>query len=151
MKNFMKLIAVAVVATAATAGAQGAAKGEMAGSKTSKTSKTAEKSTGYKKDLPDSLIRDAKVTEAAASVTALAKVPNGKISSVEIERENGKLIYSYDIKVPGKKGIEEVNIDAMTGATVGGVEHEKPATEKKEAAAEAKEKKMAPKAKKPPV
>ena len=87
-----------------------------------------------------SLRKEAKIAEADARKTALAAVPGGKVQSHELERENGKLIYSYDIKVAGKSGIEEVNVDAMTGAIVAH-EHEdakKEATEKK---AEAKEKK----------
>jgi len=45
------------------------------------------------------------------------------------------------MKTPGRSGIDEVNVDAMTGKVVG-VSHESPATEKKEAAAEAKAKEM---------
>jgi hypothetical protein len=92
----------------------------------------------YKKDLPDSLVKHAKVTESEAAATAQKRVPKGKIKSVEIERENKKLIYSYDFETPGKSGIDEVNVDAMTGKVIGGVQHETPATEKKEAAEEAK-------------
>jgi uncharacterized membrane protein YkoI len=149
MNGFTKLIAVALVATAANAGAQAAAKSDAQVAKPKSTAKA-----GYKKDLPDSLTKEAKITEAAASVTALAKVPNGKISSVELEREGGKLLYSYDIKVAGKSGIDEVQVNAMTGDLVGGVAHENAATEKKEAADEAKEKKETKKpvpTKKPPV
>jgi uncharacterized membrane protein YkoI len=102
----------------------------------------------YKRDLPDSLTSKAKVTEEAAAKTALAKVPKGSIESVELEREKGKLLYSYDIKVAGKKGVEEVQIDAMTGKLLSAV-HESPAAEKKEAAAEAKEKGAPAKPKKP--
>jgi len=69
-----------------------------------------------------------------------AQVPNGKVKSSEIERENGKLIYSFDITVPGKTGIEEVNVNAIDGSVVN-QEHETPKSEKTEAAAEAKEKK----------
>src|SRR5437870_12076786 len=78
------------------------------------------------------LRKEAKVAEADARKTALAQVPGGKVQSHELERENGKLIYSYDIKVAGKSGIEEVNIDAVTGAIV--------ANELEDAKAEAKEK-----------
>jgi uncharacterized membrane protein YkoI len=84
--------------------------------------------------------REAKLTEADARAIAMKEVPNGKIQSGELEREGGKLIYSFDIKVPGKSGIEEVNVNAMTGALVAH-EHETPKAEKKEAALEAKEKK----------
>jgi uncharacterized membrane protein YkoI len=101
--------------------------------------------TTYKRDLPDSLKAQAKITEEAAAKTALAKVPKGEIQGVELEREKGKLLYSYDITVPGKKGVEEVHVDAVTGKLLS-KEHESPSKEKKEAADEAKEK---PKPKKP--
>ena len=86
------------------------------------------------------LRKEAKIAEADARKTALAAVPGGKVKSHELEREKGKLIYSYDIKVAGKSGIEEVNIDAMTGEIVAH-EHEDAKTEAKEKKAEAKEKK----------
>lgn len=86
------------------------------------------------------LMREAKITKSAATKTALSQVPGGKIKSSEIEREKGKLIYSFDIKVAGKSGIEEINVDAMTGALVAH-EHEGAKAEKKEAAQEALEKK----------
>jgi uncharacterized membrane protein YkoI len=93
----------------------------------------------YKRDLPDSLKAQVKIAEDAAAKTALAKVPKGSIEGVELEREKGKLLYSYDIKVPGKSGVEEVHVDAMTGKLLS-KEHESPSKEKKEAAEEAKEK-----------
>jgi len=93
-----------------------------------------------KKDTPASLRREAKIKEKTARATALKEVPNGKVRTSELERENGKLIYTFGIKVAGKTGIEEVNINAITGAVVTH-EHETPKAEKKEAAAEKKEKK----------
>ncbi len=84
-----------------------------------------------KEDEPG-LLKKAKVTAAAATATALAKVPGGKVEEVEIEKEDGKLIYSFTIKVAGKPGITEVGVDAMTGAVVN-VEHEDAAAEAKEA------------------
>ena len=35
-----------------------------------------------------------------------------------MERENGKLIYSYDIKTAGKSGIDEVHVSAITGKII---------------------------------
>jgi uncharacterized membrane protein YkoI len=91
----------------------------------------------YKREIPDSLARRAKIAESAAAATAQQRVPKGTIQGVELERENGKLIFSYDIKTPGKSGIDEVNVDAISGKIIG-VSHESAATEKKEADAEAK-------------
>ncbi len=60
----------------------------------------------------------------------------------EIEREGGKLIYSFDMKVAHKSGIDEVNIDAMTGKLIAN-QHETPKDEKAEAKADAKAAKAA--------
>ena len=82
---------------------------------------------------------EAKVTQAAAEKTALAKVPNGKIKSGELERERGKLVWSFDISMPHSKNITEVQVDAKTGKIVA-VEVETPKDQAKEKAAD-KEKK----------
>lgn len=59
----------------------------------------------------------AKVTMAAAERTALktVNVPAAKVASSELESEGGCLIYTFDIKVPGKASVVEVAIDAGTG------------------------------------
>jgi uncharacterized membrane protein YkoI len=85
------------------------------------------------------LVAEAKIKETEARATALAQVKNGTVRSEELEREHGHLIYSYDIEVPGKSGIDEVNVDAMTGKVIAKT-HEGAKAERKEAAAEAKEK-----------
>jgi uncharacterized membrane protein YkoI len=102
----------------------------------------------YKRNLPDSLMREAKVSEADAIAAAEKAVPKGHVASIELEREGGKLIYSMDVRTRGKSGIDEVNVDAKTGNMVGAVQHENAAAEAAEAAAEAAPKKTAP-AKKP--
>ena len=81
---------------------------------------------------------EAKVSEQDAINTAMKEVPDGRIESAEIEREGGKLIYSFDVKAPHKSGIEEVNVDAVSG-TVVKKEHETAKQEKAEAKKEAKE------------
>ena len=91
---------------------------------------------------------EAKISMAAAKATALSKVPGGRVKASELERENGKLLYSFDIATKGKSGIDEVQIDAITGAQIGGVVHESPKDEKAEAKTEAKEAKAAKKMKK---
>jgi len=60
----------------------------------------------------------ARITKAEAEKIALAKVPGGTIKEGEIEKEKGKVIWSFDIATPGTKDITEVNVDAMTGAVV---------------------------------
>src|SRR5690348_13186196 len=66
----------------------------------------------YKRDLPAALAKRATVSEADAAKTAEARVRHGRIEAVELEDEGGKLIYSYELKVAGKSGVEEVNVDA---------------------------------------
>jgi hypothetical protein len=78
-----------------------------------------------------------KIKEADARATALARVPNSTVKAEELEREGERWIYSYDLTVPGKSGIEEVNVDANTGKVVA-VEHEGPRAEAKEKAADTK-------------
>jgi hypothetical protein len=94
--------------------------------------------TSYKRDIPDSLAKLAKIDERAAATVAQKRVPRATIEAVELEREHGKLMFSYDMKTAGKSGIDEVNVDAITGKVIG-FSHESPATERKEAAADAKE------------
>jgi uncharacterized membrane protein YkoI len=77
----------------------------------------------------------AKIPPSAAMVTARAKLPRAELVSAEIEQEHGQLIYSFDFKTKGKRGIDEVNIDATSG-TVLKIEHESPKTEAKEKAAD---------------
>ena len=88
------------------------------------------------------LQKEAHMTMADARAMALKTVPTATIQAGEIEREGGMLIYSFDMKVPGKSGIDEVNIDAMTGKLVSH-QHETPKDERAEAKADAKAAKAA--------
>ena len=90
----------------------------------------------YKRDMPARLVKEAKVKEADAVAIARHILPKADIASAELEREGGKLIYSFDMKTPGKDGIDEININAITGKQVGKVQHESGADERKEAAEE---------------
>jgi uncharacterized membrane protein YkoI len=96
-----------------------------------------------KSDVPANLAKQAKITLDAARATALAKVPNGEVKSEELEREHGKLIYSFDIQVPGKSGVEEVQVSALNGKVLS-KKHESARSEMKEAKKEAKEHKKPP-------
>ena len=83
------------------------------------------------------LRKEAKITMEQAQKTALAKEP-GKIKSKELEREKGRLIYSFDIKTAD--GLHEIQIDAITGELVEDTV-ESAAAEAKEKAADKKQKK----------
>jgi uncharacterized membrane protein YkoI len=81
------------------------------------------------------LMAQAKVSRADAGKTALAKAPNGAIREGELEKEHGKLVWSFDITTPDTKDITEVNVDAITGDVVS-VEKESAESEAKAAAGE---------------
>jgi len=65
-----------------------------------------------------SMAKTAKVTMAAALQTALKAAPGTAIVA-ELENEDGKLIFSFDI-LPGPAATElkEVHVDAKTGAVI---------------------------------
>src|SRR4029077_10464137 len=77
------------------------------------------------------LMFEAKVSKADAERTALNKVPGGTIKESGLEREKGKLIWSFDIATPGTRNITEVAVDALTGAVIA-VDTETPSAEAKE-------------------
>ena len=68
---------------------------------------------------------------------ALARVPHAVVQGSELERERGKLVWSYDLTTPKSKNITEVQVDAITGKVVG-VNVETPKDQAKEAAADRK-------------
>ncbi|MCC7051944.1 MAG: PepSY domain-containing protein [Gemmatimonadaceae bacterium] len=65
------------------------------------------------------MAQEARVSRDAARMTALSKVPGGRMSSIELRRGvGGKLVYTALITEPGKTNKTEVVIDAMTGAMI---------------------------------
>jgi uncharacterized membrane protein YkoI len=124
--RFASLIALAFATSAVAAGAQQAPQPHRA-----------------KVETQAQLEKEAKITMGQARALASKTVPGATIQAGEIERENGKLIYSFDMKTKGKSGIDEVNIDAMTGRVIGN-QHETPKDEKAEAKADAKAAKAKP-------
>jgi uncharacterized membrane protein YkoI len=86
------------------------------------------------------LMAQAKVTEAEAQRTALARVPGGSVKSSELEKERGMLIWSFDISTPKSRNITEVHVDAKTGKIVS-TQTETPADQAKEVEGDRKAKK----------
>ena len=78
----------------------------------------------YKREVPAALLSQTKISEDSARTVALARVPGSAVKALELEREHGLLIWSFDLTVAGKPGIKEVEVDALTGKVVS-VEHEK--------------------------
>jgi hypothetical protein len=88
----------------------------------------------------ENLAAQAKITRAQAEQTALTKAPGGTIKEGELEKEKGKLIWSFDIATPGTTDITEVAVDAITGEVVA-VDKETAADETKEKSKEKKKEK----------
>jgi len=85
----------------------------------------------YKREVPAALARQARVSEDSALKIASGRfsgVGNRQVQAVELENENGKLIWSWEFKFPGMPGVYECNVSALDGSIVG-VEHEMPATD----------------------
>ena len=83
------------------------------------------------------LEKEAKITRNQAQHLALAKVSHGRVTTAELEREHGILIWSFDITQPGTRNISEVQVDAKTGRVVS-VQTETPREQAAEAAVDKK-------------
>jgi hypothetical protein len=59
-----------------------------------------------------------KISKQEATKIALTRVPDGTIKSAELETENGKLIWSFDISRPKTANITEIQVDAKKGDIV---------------------------------
>jgi len=97
-----------------------------------------EEGKGAKDKSEAKLKAQAKISESAARAIAMKKAPNGTIKEGELEMENGKLQWSFDIATPGSKDITEVNINAITGEVIS-VAKESPSQQAKEKEDEEKE------------
>lgn len=74
---------------------------------------------------------EARISKTQAQTIALARVPNGAVKTSELEKEKGRLIWSFDITTPDSTDITEVNVDAKSGAVIA-VTKENPEQEKNE-------------------
>ncbi len=96
----------------------------------------------HAQDTQAALTAQAKISEVDARAIALAKVPNGTVQSSELEKENGLLIWSFDVAKPQNKNITEVQVDAITGK-IASVKTETPAAQAEEAKADHAKKQIA--------
>ena len=138
MKKSKIAVLTLVTALGVSPAVLSAARNEEPKKTEAKDSKSLEKSATAASATQAELQKEAKISMEKAREIALKKVPGGKIESAELEREHGKLIYSFDIKT-SKPGVMEVNVDAITGKVISS-KHETPAKEAAEKKQEAKEK-----------
>ena len=64
------------------------------------------------------LQKEAKITLADASATAMKEVAGGHQTKEVLARKKGKVVYAFTYTVTGKPGSEKVDIDATTGTLV---------------------------------
>ena len=86
---------------------------------------------GCTSDKPATLQAEARISKSQAQTIALAQVPNGVVKTSELEKEKGRLIWSFDITTPDSTDITEVNVDAKSGAVIAATK-ENPEQEKNE-------------------
>ena len=68
----------------------------------------------------------AKLSQVEAENIAVAKLKSSETvstTSAELEAEHGCLIWSFDLRVPSKSGVQEIQIDAGNGKVLS-VKHE---------------------------
>lgn len=70
------------------------------------------------KPVDPKLAARAKLTRAQAEAIALKAVPNATVKEAELEDEDGRLRWSFDLKTPGSRNITEVGVDAVSGKVV---------------------------------
>jgi uncharacterized membrane protein YkoI len=82
----------------------------------------------------------AKLSQLEAEKIAVAKLKSSETvstTSAELEAEHGCLIWSFDLRVPSKSGVQEIQVDAGNGKILS-VKHESVRREANEMRNEAK-------------
>lgn len=69
--------------------------------------------------LPASLHAASPIARQRAEATALRLVPGGAVVTGDLERDkSGRLVWLFDISIPGSRNLREIHVDAGTGAVV---------------------------------
>ena len=69
------------------------------------------------RNVPDSLVSQAKVTEDSARAVAMKRVP-GTVQSTVLERKRSRLVYEFGIQRAGRSGTTKVTVSATNGKVV---------------------------------
>jgi lipopolysaccharide export LptBFGC system permease protein LptF len=77
----------------------------------------------------------AKITKQQAEAIVLSRVRNGVVKSAELEREHGRLVWSFDVAQQTHAGVTEIQVDARNGKIVS-TKHETAVAEANELKAE---------------
>src|SRR5438552_8734741 len=74
------------------------------------------------RDVPDSLVAKAKISEDAARAIALKRVP-GDVQGVTIAKIITCLVHTFKVQRKGRPGLTDVQVNAASGHVIG-VRHE---------------------------
>ena len=69
------------------------------------------------RNVPDSLVSQAKITEDSARAVAMKRVP-GTVQSTVLERKRSRLVYEFGIQRAGRTGTTKVTVSATNGKVV---------------------------------
>ncbi len=64
------------------------------------------------------LLAQATISDAAARAVALERFPGGQIVDADIDQDDGRVVYKYELRVANDRHRVDVDIDAKTGAIV---------------------------------
>ena len=68
--------------------------------------------------LPHLVQAQSRITRQRAENVALRLVPGGEIVSGNLERDKQRLLWWFDVSIPGSRNLKAIQIDAYSGAVV---------------------------------
>jgi uncharacterized membrane protein YkoI len=68
--------------------------------------------------LPASVQAQSLLTRQRAETMALRLVPGGAIVSGNLERDKNRLLWWFDVSIPGSRNVKAIQLDAYNGAVV---------------------------------
>ncbi len=69
------------------------------------------------RNVPDSLVAKAKISEDAAKAIALKRVP-GDVEGVTLAKMKTRLVYTFKVQRKGRPGLTDVQVNAATGHVI---------------------------------
>jgi uncharacterized membrane protein YkoI len=69
------------------------------------------------RDVPDSLVAKAKISEDAARAIALKRVP-GDVQGVTLAKMKTRLVYTFKVQRKGRPGLTDVQVNAASGHVI---------------------------------
>ncbi|OLC88972.1 MAG: hypothetical protein DMD38_11330 [Gemmatimonadetes bacterium] len=70
------------------------------------------------RNVPDSLVAKAKISEDSARAIALKRVP-GDVQGVTLAKMKTRLVYTFKVQRKGRPGLTDVQVNAASGHVIG--------------------------------